>query len=501
MTRPAFSFLVMNSQRALASPVSDLDPRRWIGFMVISSATLLSVLDFLIVVIALPAIQASIGTTEAQIQLTIAGYGLAFAAFLITGGRLGDIYGRRLIFQIGMFGFTAASALCGFAQTPNQLIVFRVIQGFWAAFMAPQVLATVQVAFSGRKRDKATGIFGATVGIGSFLGNLLGGYLVAANLLGLGWRAIFFVNVPIGIAAILLSFLYVPESKAPTAKKLDIVGALISVVALFLLIYPIAEGREQSFPLWAFAMIGASGVAFYVFVCHQKWLDKAGGSPLVNMELFQSGGFRNGLIGIGLLYSGLATFSLPLTLFFQKGMGVKPEEVGVIFSALSISFLIASLGAVKLVARIGTKTLLLGLGMMQIAQLALIAVSLYTHGELNPFLLMPILFLYGSGQGLSLPQVVRQTLNQVGANSAGTASGILSTVQQVALSLGSAVVGGVFFYFAEKGESTQSYTNGLAAAFACNFLIILLARYLLANNFKRQESLRLNSNEALIVEA
>ena len=464
------------------------DLGRWLGFFVILSATLLSVLDFLIVNIALPSIQADLRASDAQVQFLVAGYGLAFAVFLITGGRMGDIYGRRTMFQVGMLGFTLASALCGFAQSANQLVLFRVIQGLVAAFMAPQVLATVQVTFEGRERDKATGIIGATVGVGSFLGNVLGGYLVGADLFGLGWRSIFFVNVPIGILAIALSFFFVPESKSPSAKKLDIPGALLSGTALFLLIFPIAEGREHNFPLWAFAMMGASAFMFWLFVRYQNLLAKRGGSPLVDMELFRSAGYARGLGAILLLFSGISSFSLTLTLFLQKGLGATPQDVGKIFAALSISFLIASLGAVKLVARIGNKTLLLGLAMMQIGQIALIVIPLYTQGQLSPFWFVPVLFFYGLGQGLSVPQIIRQTLNAVGNQNAGAAAGVLNTTQQVAFSLGISVVGSVFFAFAENGDSAQSYSYGLAAAFACNFVFVLVARLLLARNFRKEAS-------------
>jgi MFS family permease len=226
---------------------------------VILSATLLGVLDFLIVNLALPSIKKTIGATDAQVQLTVAVYGLAFAVCLITGGRLGDIYGRKRIFQIGMGGFTFASALCGFAQTPAQLIGFRIVQGAFAALMSPQVLATIQVTFAGAERDKATGYVGATVGVGSFLGNVLGGWMVSANLFGLEWRPIFFVNVPIGIAAIVASVYLVRESKAERAQKLDVAGALISGIGLFALIFPIAEGREQGWPWWCFALLGGVG--------------------------------------------------------------------------------------------------------------------------------------------------------------------------------------------------------------------------------------------------
>ena len=475
------------------------DPRRWLALSVILSATLLGVLDFLIVNLALTSIQRTIGATEAQVQLTVAFYGLSFAVFLITGGRLGDIYGRKRVFQIGMAGFTLSSALCGFAGSPEQLIFFRIIQGAFAALMSPQVLATIQVLFEGDERDKATGYVGATVGVGSLLGNVVGGWLVGANLFGLEWRPIFFVNVPIGIAAIIATQLLLQESKSKIARKLDIPGALIAGAALFLLIFPIAEGRETNWPWWAFAMIAVAGAIAYYFVGFEKRLAKRGGSPLIGMELFESSGYVRGLGAILLLFCGLSSFSFVIARFLQDGLKVSPQNTGIIFGALSLSFFIASLGAVKLVRKIGPKTLLIGLGILQVGQVILIALCVFYQGGLNPYWLMPVLFFYGIGQGLAVPQVIRQTLNNVGTTNAGAASGLLSTVQQVAFALGVSVVGGVFYAFADAGATGDSFARGTAAAFVLNFCFVFAARMLVARNIR--EGTPVVKSEAVAVEA
>ena len=461
------------------------DPRRWLALGVILSATLLGVLDFLIVNLALTSIQEDIGGSDGQVQLTVAVYGLSFAMFLITGGRLGDIYGRKRIFQIGMAGFTLASILCGLSQNSFQLILFRIIQGAFAALMSPQVLATIQVMFRGHERDQATGYVGATVGVGSFLGNVVGGWLVGANVMGLGWRPIFFVNVPIGIVALILAHFLVRESTASSARKLDITGALICGAALFLLVFPIAEGRERGWPLWIWAMLlGSAGLAM-LFVWWQKRVAKNNGSPLVSPELFQSSGYVRGLGAILLLFSGLSSFSFVLAQFLQRGLSVSPGRTGLIFAALSVAFLVASLGAVKIVRRIGGRTLLIGMAMMQIGQVILVALCLIFRGELNPYWLAPVLFFYGLGQGLSVPQVIRQTLNHVGTQNAGAASGVLSTAQQIAFSLGVSVVGGVFFAIADRTRTPDDFALGTAAAFSLNFVLIFIARLLVARNIQR----------------
>lgn len=477
------------------------DPKRWVAFAVILSATLLGVLDFLIVNLALPSIKKTIGASDAQVQLVVALYGLSFAVCLITGGRLGDLYGRRRIFQIGMAGFTLASALCGFAQTPLQLVGFRVVQGAFAALMSPQVLATIQVTFQGVERDIATSYVGVTVGIGSFLGNVLGGWMVSANLWGLEWRPIFFVNVPIGIVALVLSAYFVRESKGQRAQKLDVAGALISGVGLFALIFPIAEGRERGWPTWCFALLAASvciGIAFFRF---EKNLARSGGSPLVALDLFENKAYSRGLGSILLLFSGLSSFSFILGQFLQNGLKMSPEHAGWIFGCLSISFLISSLRAPALITRFGTKVTLTGLSILQGGQLVIIALALMFRGHLNGFWLMPVLFVYGLGQGIAVPQVIRQTMNTVSLQNAGAGSGVLSTVQQIAFSLGVSVIGGVFLGLANQTKTPDAFALGLAVAFSINFCLVLVARALVAKNLAINSQTALQNAVPMVIEA
>ena len=486
----------------MTSQTTTPPPNRWLAFAVILSATLLGVLDFLIVNLALPAIRESTHATDAKVQLTVAVYGLSFAVCLITGGRLGDLYGRKRIFQIGMAGFTFASALCGCARSGEELIAFRVVQGAFAALMSPQVLATIQVMFVGRERDLATSYIGVTVGIGSLVGNVVGGYLVSANLFGLGWRPIFFVNVPIGIVALVMSAFVLRESKSERAQKLDVMGALLSGVALFCLVLPIVEFRERGFEPWMAWTLLASVVLGVAWLRFESWLEASGGAPLVPLELFESKGYGRGLASILLLFSGLSSTSFVTAQFLQLGLGVKPNHAGIIFASLSSSFLISSLGSAKIVARIGTKALLLGLTILQFGQVLLIAATFHFRGHLNPYWLIPILFIYGLGQGLCVPQIIRQTMNTVGTENAGAASGVLSTAQQVAFSLGVSVVGGVFFAIGDpKSHSNpDSWALGMAAAFAFNFVLVLMARFLVARNLRIPDSSPQNSG-AIALEA
>jgi EmrB/QacA subfamily drug resistance transporter len=296
------------------------DPRRWAGLAAVLCATLLGVLDFLIVNIAVPHIRSGLKATSADIQLTVAGYGLAYAVCLITGGRLGDIYGRKKMFMWGMAGFTLASMLCGMAQTPQQLVAARVLQGLLASAMTPQVLSIIQVSFPPQEKGLAFAIMGAVVGIGSFIGNVFGGWLVDANVFGLGWRPIFFVNLPIGLCAMIAAWFLIRESKAPTATRLDVGGVLLSGLGLFCLIFPLSEGRELGWPLWAFGMLALSGAILWLFVRFERVLKARGGAPLVDIELFRDRAFSSGLAAIMALFAAMGSFALTLTIFLQSGL-------------------------------------------------------------------------------------------------------------------------------------------------------------------------------------
>src|SRR5262245_53475681 len=243
----------------------DVDPRRWLTLVILLLAAFMNLLDVSIVNIAVPSIQRDLGASYADVQWALAGFTLAYALVLITGGRLGDIFGRKRLFLIGVAGFTVMSALCGAAQSPGQLIAFRVVQGAMGGIMIPQVLAVIQVTFPPAERIKALAGFGVTAGLGTVSGPLLGGLLIQSNLFGWDWRPIFLINVPVGIFALAASAVLVRESRAPSPPKLDPVGVVLITVAL-LLLYPLVQGRQLGWPAWSFVSMAASAPAFAAFV-------------------------------------------------------------------------------------------------------------------------------------------------------------------------------------------------------------------------------------------
>src|SRR5215468_1491880 len=271
------------------------DPRRWLTLIILLLAAFMNLLDVSIVNIAIPSIQRDLNASYADVQWALAGYTLAYALVLITGGRLGDTFGRKRLFLIGVTGFTIMSALCGAAQSPGQLIAFRVVQGAMGAIMVPQVLAVIQVIFPPAERIKALAGFGVTAGLGTISGPLIGGLLIQHNLFGWDWRPIFLINVPVGILAVIASAILVRESRAPRPPKLDPVGVVLISAGLLALLYPLVQGRELGWPTWTFVSMALSAPVFAIFVWYERIKARRDGSPLVEMSLFRERGFSAGM--------------------------------------------------------------------------------------------------------------------------------------------------------------------------------------------------------------
>src|SRR5215813_8147840 len=273
-----------------------LDPRRWLALTVVLVAGFMDLLDVTIVNVAIPTVLRDLKAEYAQIEWIVAGYVLGFAAVLITGGRLGDIFGRKRIFLIGVGGFTVASALCGLATGPTMLIGARFFQGAMAGLMVPQILAIIHVTFPQEERGKVFGLWGGILGSASVAGLVLGGVLVQWNLAGWGWRPIFLVNIPVGLAALAAAWFVVPESRSPAALKPDLVGMVLAITGVLMLVYPLTEGRRLGWPAWTFALMAGSAVLMAVFVAYQRWRTSRAGSPLVVLSLFRARSFSAGMM-------------------------------------------------------------------------------------------------------------------------------------------------------------------------------------------------------------
>lgn len=425
---------------------ASIDPRRWRALFVVLAGTFMAVLDAFIVNVALPPIQQELHTSFAQVQLVLAGYTLAYAVGLITGGRLGDIFGRKRMFQLGMLGFTCTSLLCGLAPTPSFLIVSRVIQGLTASLMIPQVLSIIQVSFHGDERTKALGTYGAVIGIASILGQVVGGILITGNLFGLGWRNVFLVNVPIGIMALITGFFVIKESTTNENRKLDFIGVGLIALTLALFVFPLTEGRDSGWPLWIILCLLLSLPFFITFLLYERHVSHTSISPLLPLNLFQERRFMLGII-IALAYYGEnAALFFTLVLFLQVGHGFSPLSSGLTFLPIGLGSFISSLLMPRFVARFGLAVLWRGAAILILGDVGTIFVVQHLGSTLHTgFPLYPVLLCVGLGQGLVGTPLVNAALSTISSRYAGAASGVLSTVTQISNVLGVAFISLIFF--------------------------------------------------------
>lgn len=462
-----------NSQiTATATSTSETPP--WLGLYVLLLAGFVTIFDLFVVNVAIPSMQASLDASFAQIGYIIAGYELAFGVLLITGGRLGDLFGRRRLFVVGMAGFTVASGLCGLAPTAGFLIAARVLQGLAAALLFPQVYASIRVNFSGDDSRRAFGLLGMTLGLAAIAGQVLGGWLVHANLFDLGWRTIFLVNVPIGLFA-MGAARFIPESRASQPPALDWRGVGLVSGALTLLLVPLIEGPGHGWPAWTLWCLAAAMVLFAVFYRHEEERRSAGHQPLVDMRLLAQRRFALGAVLVLLIYSTSSSFFLCFALLVQTGFGLDPFMAGSIFAPCSVGFVVASLAAPRLVARWGTPAIAMGALVYASALGLLIAQVNLADADLMPVRLIPVLIVVGVGQGFIMTPLLNLVLGFVEETQAGMASGVISTVQQIGVALGVAAVGILFGTALAAGDDSLSHAGPYASAFVAGMLYSLVA--------------------------
>jgi EmrB/QacA subfamily drug resistance transporter len=426
-------------------------PRRWLILALILVVECMDLLDGTIVNIAAPSIRTDLHASLSALQWIAGGYALAFAIGLVTGGRLGDIFGRRRLFLIGVAGFTTASALCGLATSPEMLIGFRLVQGLFAASMIPQGFGILREAFPPDEIQKAFGLFGPVIGLSAVAGPVIGGALTDGDLFGLGWRAIFLVNLPLGVIALAGSANLLPESKAQDKPTLDLAGAALVSLAVGLLVYPLIQGREAGWPAWTFASIAASGLALAAFVL----VERRQQSPLVTMSLFRKRAFSAGLATALVFFAGMIGVMLVFSLYLQLGQGFSAIGTGVAMIPWCLGVAAgAAVGNAALGPKFGRPTLHGGLAIMAAGILGLIAVA--TDGASAWALAGPEL-VAGLGMGAMLSPLFDFVLAGVDDDEVGSASGVLNAMQQLGGAIGIAVIGTLFFSVAQS--------SGLVAAF------------------------------------
>jgi predicted MFS family arabinose efflux permease len=408
--------------------------RRWWALASVAAAQFLAVVDAFIVNVAIPSIRADLHAGAAEIQAVIAVYQIAYAALVITGGRLGDIVGRKRVFIAGVLGFTLASLWCGLSGSPAMLIFARAAQGGAAAMMVPQVLASIHTLFPDGARARAFTVFAVAIDLGAAVGFMLGGWLVTLNLAGLGWRSIFCVNVTAGIGIALAAAWLMPAMPRNGATRLDLRGAVVLFIGLLCLTVPLMFGRELGWPWWMWIAVGAGVATLAGFVSLQRATERRGGMPLIDLALLEDRTFLAGMSATFCFFLGNLSFYFVLTLYLQNGLGFSPFDAALTVLPMSFAFVVGS----RVVGRLIEGCVVQGAGLAATAMLA----ATVPHPGMA--MLMPPLAVFGYGQGMVLAPLFSAVLTPVRHAHAGTGAGILTTTQQVANGTGVVLVGAVF---------------------------------------------------------
>lgn len=390
-----------------------------------------------------PALIETLGASAAQMQWVIGGYALALGAGLVLGGRLGDRFGRRAMFLLGLATFSIASLLCAMAPTIAFLIAFRLLQGLAGAMLLPQGLGLLRENYSGPDLAKVFGIFGPILGLAGILGPVLGGMLLESNLFGLGWRTMFLINIPIGIACFLVAWRYLPRRAGDPSVKIDTIGASLLVLSSILLVLPL--GEAQAWPAWGWPAIAMAVLGLGLFGLRQSAVVRAGQTPLVMTSIFRRPAYTAGLAGIALFFCSLVGMQLVLTLFLQIGHGLTAGEASIANLPFAVGTACgATLSGAFLAARFGRKVLQLGAG-VQLAGVALLQFELGKTAAFSAWQIVPGMLVCGIGAGLVIAALFSIILASLDDRQIGSGSGVLSAVQSIAASIGVALFSGAFF--------------------------------------------------------
>ncbi|WP_186626571.1 MFS transporter [Rhodococcus sp. BP22] len=433
----------------------------WSVVCVVLLGDLLDLLDSVVTTIAGPSIVEDLGGGSEFLQWLAAGYTVAMAAGLLIGARLGDMYGRKTLFLIGITGFTLASLLAAVSVSPGMLVAVRIAQGLLGALMVPQALGLIKESFPPEKVGTAFGLTGPVLALGGVGGPILAGWLVDADYFGWGWRSIFAINVPIGIALIIAASVILPPSRRDRNVRLDTVGAGLAGSGMAAIVFGLVHGREFSWPWWVFSIIFVGIGALVAFVIRQRTRGALGQSTLVTPSLFQKKSFLAGLAIGALFFGSLIGSSLLFALYFQLGLGLSPLQAGLAAAPQAVGMILGFIASQVL--GLTRRTMLIGLTIVAIGFTGLsIAISIRTPHVTAPALL-PFLALIGVGMGLTIAPFFDIVLAGVSDSETGSASGSLTAVQQLGNALGVAALGTVFFTtLGNPNDATlDTYTKAL----------------------------------------
>jgi EmrB/QacA subfamily drug resistance transporter len=438
--------------------------------------------DIWAVNVAAPSLQRDLHVGDAALQLIVGGYAFMYATGMVTGGRLGDLFGYRRMFLTGVVAFVAASLLCGVSQSPGQLVAARLVQGLTGAIMVPQVLALITAAFPPRERSRAVAWFGATMGFGFVSGQILGGGLISSDVLGLGWRAIFLVNVPVGIIAVAVASLVVPPARGQRRPRLDPLGAVGVSGGLALALVPLTLGRDEGWPVWTWASLAAALPVLALTLAWERRLTARGGEPLLDLSLFRDRAFSAGLLLNFVAIFFFGSFMFVLTLLLQSGLGNSPLDAGLDNLPLAVTFMAFCLLGPRVNARLGARSITAGTSVSAVGAIIFALLGTRYGGHLTGWDTAIATAFIGVGQGLTVPSLMSGVLAHVQPPRAGAAAGVLTTTQQFAIASGVALIGAVFYGALGSAPTRAGYVSAatgifwvdvalLAAAAALTFLL------------------------------
>jgi len=446
---------------------------RWFGLFAVLAAMIMNILDGTVVNVAAPSIQQDLGASNAQIQWTAAIYTLALAVGVLTGGRLGDLFGRRSMLLVGTAGFVTASLLCAAAWSPEALIAARVAQGLFGAVMIPQSFGLIRDLFPPEEIGKAFGALGPVIGFSTILGPVVAGTLVDADLFGTSWRMVFAINLPLGLFAFVAGHRFLPR-KAGTAtdRRLDLVGAPLAGTGMLLLLYPLVQGRDLGWPTWVFGMIAASVVVLAGFVAQQRHRTRRGLPPLVELSVLARRSYASGVLFVIVFFGGIVGFSLSMGLFLQLGLAQSPLRASLTMAAWAVGAFVGSAFAAMTMARLGRRILHIGLSVMAagLGHTYLVMQAEAFHVGAGD-LALPLLT-YGVGMGMIFVPLFDIIMGEVEDHEVGSASGLLESLQQLGASLGVAALGTVFFSALDPFPTPERFVDAIGTV---NLIAIGLA--------------------------
>ncbi|MCG3462572.1 MFS transporter [Xenorhabdus bovienii] len=454
--------------------------RDYLALSVLLLAGFVTIFDLFVVNIAITNIQTHLQASIFQITLVIVAYEIGFGLLLITGGRLGDLFGRRRLFQLGILAFTLTSLFCGFAPTANFLIAARFLQGLAAALLFPQVYASIRVNFEGENSRRAFGLLGMTLGFAAIAGQTLGGWIVSANVWDLQWRSIFLINAPVGILAFICSG-YINESIARKKTELDWVGVVLSSISIFALLLPLLIGPVFGWPIWCWLLLLLAGMVLLQFIRHEIHYVSQGKTPLFDFDLLKNKQFSLGCLLVLFVYSTASSFFLVFALFLQNGLGFTPLDSGLIFAPASVGFVLSSLNASYWVKRFGSQAIVMGALLYSVSFIALIVTVAMLPVATNLLLIVPILILLGYGQGFVMTPLLNIVLAFIHVRFAGMAAGIIATLQQIGAALGVAVVSVLVQWQLNNADALSfiTYRNAFVSSMLYNVVAAFITFYLL----------------------